>query len=393
MDLRSEAFVSDPYPTYARMRASTGGVWYACPNRLGTGGLWLITRYDEVCRVLRESTLVSKESARLVPEARRTPLDYSMLSRDPPDHRRLRELAAPVLGPDRVVALSGLIEGEVDRLLEKFLSGELSDFVNGFALPLPVLVICAVIGLPLEDANVLRGWTNDLMAEFDSVLSDSEVQRRQRSAAAALSEYFGDKLREKTPRPGSILEALAADASPSLHRDREAMGLLFLLLVAGYETTVNLLANGLFTLLEHPEQMELLRREAGLLDSAVDEMLRYESPLQRATFRVTREAFEVGGRVIEPGQQVSAVLASANRDERQFDEAARFDIRRRPNRHLAFGLGIHRCLGERLARLEARIAFGRLLERTSAIELTAAPTWRALTMFRGLGSLPIVARS
>jgi cytochrome P450 len=392
MDMRSEAFLNDPYPAYARMREKAGGVWYACPNRLGTGGLWLIARYDEVCRVLRESTLVSKDSARLIPEARRTPVDYSMLGRDPPDHRRLRDLAAPVFGTDRVAELSGLIEREVDRLVEELLSGEQSDFVDDFAPPLPLLVVCAVIGLPLEDAQTLRGWNNDLMAEFDSVLSDSEVQRRQRRAATALSEYFGQKLQEKTPRPGSILEALATDSSSSPQRDREAMGLLFLLLAAGYETTVNLLANGLFTLLGHPEQMELLRRDPGLLDSAVDEILRYESPLQRATFRVTRAPFEVGGRVIEPGQQLSVVLASANRDERQFDEAARFDIRRRPNRHLAFGLGIQRCLGERLARLEARIVFGRLLERTSTLELTGAPGWRAMTMFRGLNSLPIVAR-
>ncbi|HEX2881906.1 MAG TPA: cytochrome P450, partial [Polyangiaceae bacterium] len=205
-----------------------------------------------------------------------------------------------------------------------------------------------------------------------------------------LHSYFEQELTRPDPPAGSILDLLSKrpDASRA-----EAIGLCLLIVVAGYETTVHLLGNGLRSLLRFPDQLQLLREQPQLLDSAIEEMLRFESPLQRSTFRVVREALEIGGRKLQPGTQVAALFGAANRDETQFADAERFDIRRNPNKHMAFGVGVHRCLGERLARLEAKLVFGRLLERTSTMDLqTTTPRYRRTTMFRSLETLPVALK-
>jgi cytochrome P450 len=201
-----------------------------------------------------------------------------------------------------------------------------------------------------------------------------------------LQQYFEQRLARPDPPAGSILELLRnrPDASRG-----EAIGLCLLIVVAGYETTVHLLGNGLRSLLRFPDQLQLLREQPELIDSTIEEMLRFESPLQRSTFRIVREPIEIGGRQLLPGMQVAALFGAANRDETQFPDAERFDIRRNPNKHLAFGVGVHRCLGERLARLEARLLFSRLLERTQTIELEAPPRFHRTTMFRSLEALPV----
>lgn len=237
----------------------------------------------------------------------------------------------------------------------------------------------------------MKGWADDLMTGFDSGLSDQDIQNKQAESMQALTGFLSRLIATHKPGNENLISYLnqrhIQEHFPSV---AEILSLSILIVLAGYETTVNLLGNGMRTLLLHPEQMTRLRENPGLLNSAIDEMLRFESPLQRSTYRVTTEAFSIGGVKLEKDQQVSAVIGAANRDPDQFPNPDVFNIERTPNRHVSFGLGIHKCLGERLARLEARIAFRSLLENFSHIELASTEAdWQQKTLFRGLKSLHI----
>ncbi len=398
MYFASSEFVQDPYPTYRRLREQGGAHWVEHPNRIESGGLWLFTRYDDVSAILRDADAISKDVTPLVSTDQLTPFDTSMLNSDPPRHTRLRSLASPVFSPARVAALRARIALVVDGLLDELIDAGDVDFVSRFAFPLPLTIVSELLGVPRDDAAELKALTDDLVSGFDSALDTEEVKRRQRASMTKLSGYFDGLLSAASAPEGSVLAMLRAlpnRAGWTPDSDRsDSLGLCLLLLVAGYETTANLLASGLLTLLRHPEQLERLRREPTWLDPAIEELLRFESPLQRASFRVSTRAVQIGATRVEAGQQLAAVLGAANRDERQFPDPDRFDITRSPNRHLGFGSGAHRCLGERLARLEARIAFARLLERASVLELgRERPRWRNKTMFRGLEALIVNLRA
>jgi cytochrome P450 len=244
--------------------------------------------------------------------------------------------------------------------------------------------------VPEQDSLQLRDWTEQLLFSFDSIITKTTTLQASEHWMQLLESYFDQQLTRRDPPGGSILDLLSK--RPDVTR-AEAIGLCLLIVVAGYETTVHLLGNGLRSLLSFPDQLRLVREQPQLLESAIEEMLRFESPLQRSTFRVVREAIEIGGRMLQPGTQVAALFGAANRDETQFTDAERFDVRRSPNKHMAFGVGVHRCLGERLARLEAKLVFARLLERTSTMEMqTATPHYRRTTMFRSLESLPVLLK-
>jgi cytochrome P450 len=267
------------------------------------------------------------------------------------------------------------------------------EFMSDFALPLPVIVIAELLGVPPEDQSTFHAWSNKFITSIDAVRASEDSRKESQQAVASLAGYFADliRLRREQPR-GDLISALiqARDSQDRLSED-ELIAMCMLLLIAGHETTVNLLGNGLLTLLNHPEQLFRLKGDPGLLPSAIEEMLRFESPVQRATFRITKEAIEIGGTTIEKNQQISAVIGAANRDPDQFLHAEEFDIARQPNRHLAFGLGIHFCLGAPLARTEARIGFERLLEQFPDLHLASeTPRWNPNTFFRGLTILPVV---
>jgi pimeloyl-[acyl-carrier protein] synthase len=259
-------------------------------------------------------------------------------------------------------------------------------------LPLPVIVIAELLGVPPEDHHTFHAWSNQMVTGFDAVRRSEEHVKQTQEATLALGQYFADLIRRRRQQPRDDLISaltLARDAQDRLTED-ELLAMCMLLLIAGHETTVNLLGNGLLTLLRHPTQLALLKNHPERLLSAVEEMLRFESPVQRATFRFTAETFEIGGRTLDKGQQVSAVLGAANRDPTQFPQPDTFDITRQPNRHLAFGLGIHFCLGAPLARTEARIGFARLLEQLPNLQLVSqTPDWSTNTFFRGLSTLPV----
>lgn len=389
IDLASPEFLADPYPTYARLRENRGPVFLSFAG--SAGGMWLVTRYGDVSAVLKE-TGISKETGRFVPPPPPTPLDATMLFKDPPVHSRMRSLANQAFTPKRVKDLEGRIEEIANTLIDRVATQGEMDFIADFAMPLPIIVIAEMLGVPAEDRETFRRWSNDLISGTDMVRGTDERRRKQGEAIQSLTIYFTRLIAERRAEPrGDIISALIeAQEEGGRMSHEELLGTCILLLVAGHETTVNLFGNGLLTLLRNPDQMALLIERPDLLPSAIEEMLRFESPVQRGTFRMSIAPVEIGGTTIEPGHIVSAVLGAANRDSEQFPDADRFDITRSPNRHLAFGLGIHFCLGSALARTEARLGFGRLLERLPNLQLASeTPDWNQNTLIRGLRSLPL----
>ncbi len=389
IDLSSPEFLANPYPVYAHLREAQAPSWL--PHGGSTGGMWLFTRYEDVAEILKEAR-TSKDLSRLLPPEKLSPIDHAMLSKDPPDHTRLRSLANQAFTPSRVRDLEPRIAHLADDLIRRVQSRGQMDFMADFALPLPVIVIAELLGVPPEDREMFRAWSNQIVTGVDAVRASQEIVQKQEEALMALADYFTDLIRQRREQPREDLISAMIQARDAQDRlsEEELLGTCILLLIAGHETTVNLLGNGLLTLLPHPDQLALLRRRPEEITSAVEEMLRFESPVQRATFRVTTSAIEIGGTTLEKGQQVSAVIGAANRDPAQFPDPDRFDVTRHPNRHLAFGLGIHFCLGAPLARAEARMGFIHLLQKLPTLRLVnEVPDWGPNTFFRGLRSLPL----
>jgi cytochrome P450 len=388
-DLSSPEFLANPYPFYRQLREAGAPFWL--PHGGATGGMWLFTRYADVAVLLKEAH-TTKDAARLARPEQLTPFDHNMLGKDPPDHTRLRALANQAFTPARVRDLEPRIAQVVDNLLARVRLQGGMDFMFAFALPLPVIVIAELLGVPPEEQDTFHAWSNQMITSVDALRASQADCDQSQAAAFSLARYFADLIQRRRAAPrDDLIGALitARDAQDRLTED-ELLAMCMLLLIAGHETTVNLLGNGLLALLQHPGELARLRAHPELLPCAVEEMLLYDSPVQRATFRLTTASVELGGARLEAGQQVSAVLGAANRDPEQFPDPDVFDIARLPNRHLAFGLGLHFCLGAPLARAEARIGFGRLLEQLPELRLaTSAPEWNANTFFRGLRALPV----
>ena len=389
-DLFSDDFFQNPYPVYREMRKQEKAYWMPIQDRTKIDGIWMVTRYRDVVSILRGSQTTSVDIKRLVPEPEWNAFDYTLLFSDPPDHTRLRALVADQFSNPRVRRLEAIISSTVDQLIDRLQDKETVEFQGEFALPLPVMVISGLLGTPMEDSEQLRTWSVDLMKGFDTTVTDAEFLRKQGKVLSDMSHYFTGLLARGRQPAGTIIEQLAENTRAAACSPQEALAHCLLMLVAGHETTVSLLCNGLLDLLNHPAELGKLRENPGLANLAIDEMLRCEAPLQRATFRAVTAPLKLSTQEVPPGQRVSAVIAAANRDPEQFPDPDRFDITRKPNRHMSFGLGLHKCLGERLARTEGRIAFNRLLQRIPSIELAVdKPRWQARSLFRTLESLPL----
>jgi cytochrome P450 len=400
-DLASPAFKANPYPFYAGLRAGAP-VWSATLRDRRTA--WLVTRYEDVAGVLKDDTFAKDKLNAMDPEQRAKtpwvpgflkPLERNMLDLDDPDHARLRALVSKAFTPRIIERLRGRIEALCEELLDamererKRESG--TDLVAGYALPLPATVIAELLGVPAEDHARFHRWSNRLVS-----VSSRRDMLRALPAALSFVRYLRNLVERRRAGPeDDLITALirAEEAGDKLSED-ELLAMAFLLLVAGHETTVNLIASGTLALLEHPEQTERLRREPSLVKPAVEELLRYTSPVELATERYARQDTEIGGRRIPRGGLVLAVLGSANRDERHFEDPDVLDLARDPNRHLAFGRGgVHHCLGAPLARMEGHIALSALLRRFPGARLAMAPEslhWRRGLFLRGLEKLPLV---
>jgi cytochrome P450 len=317
----------------------------------------------------------------------------NLLSMDPPDHTRLRRLVTGAFTPRAIAGLEAWIRDVTVRLLAAADSPAGFDLIDALAFPLPITVICHLLGVPAEDQAQFRAWGHDVAATLDPQTAAS-ARAQTRAAELALTGYLQDLVRERRASPDdSILSALiAAEDEGDRLSSGEVVSTALLLLIAGFETTVNLIGNGTVALLGDPDSWNRLRQDPALVPAAIEEMLRYDSPVQ-LTSRIATEDVEVGGSVIGAGRPVVVFIGGANRDPDVFERPDEFRIDRPdPGRHLSFSLGMHHCLGASLARLEGRIAIEELTRRYPALELAASPTRRPLLVLRGFESVPVRAR-
>lgn len=383
-------FVADPYPMYHRLRAED-------PVHHSPLGFWVLTRYPDVMAMLRDPRLIKEPIAAFVAArfgmAVPPGLGLSMLDRDPPDHTRLRGLVSKAFTPRALERLRPEIQQIVDGLLDEVEARGSMDLVEEFAYPLPVRVICEMLGVPVKDHERFKAWGLDIARGLDAIMlpPDSEVGQRSVSGRRALADYFRGLIAERraAPRDDMLSALIAAEEAGDKLNEEELLATCILLLVAGHETTVNLIGNGTLALLRHPDQLRKLRERPGLIGTAVEELLRFDGPVQR-TARIPSEDVTIGGQTIGKGEMVMPFLGAADRDPTQFPDPDRLDITRADNRHIAFGMGIHFCLGAPLARMEGQIAINTLLARLPKLALaTDRPQFRQSLTLRGLQALPL----
>jgi len=398
LDLKSWRNVQDPFPVYAWLRDHEPVHWSESLNA------WAITRYDDVVELLNRPETFSSDRFRRIDEryASQRPavravadiLGNWLVFRDPPDHDRLRGLVQSSFTPKHLESSRDRIQRTVDALLDGVVARGAMDFVRELAFPLPAIVIAGLMGAPERDIEPIKAWSDRLASYLGGAVDDRDNFAEASAGVAALVDYFRALLRERERRPEDDLMTLmlrAEHEGDHLTRD-EVVANCVLLLFAGHETTTNLLGNGLFHLLRHPAQAALLRADPSLLHHAVEELLRYDGPVP-ATVKIATEDVPWRGRTIRRGDMVVPFLASANRDPRQFLDPDTLDVRRQPERHLAFAWGIHFCLGAWLARLEARVVLDTVFRRLPDLALApGAPRWKPMLFLRGLESLRLAWR-
>ncbi len=396
-DLYSPEFKAHPYETYAKLRAEN-------PVRLHQGmqiPIWFVTGYEEAKQVLSDhKTFVKRYENVLTPEERaeQPPVPdvfelvrNHLLGQDPPDHTRLRALVSKAFTTKRVNALRPRIQAIADGLLDKVQDQGQMDLIDDYAFPLPVTVIAELLGVPAEDQDKFRAWSDALIETQQT----PEQQQAFKQHMMAFIYYMGQLFAERREHPqDDLITALiqAEEAGDRLSHE-ELFSMVLILLVAGHETTVNLIGNGMLALMKHPDQMQLLQNNWGLIDTAVSEILRYDGPAERATTRWAARDVVFNGQKIKRKDPIIVILGAASHDPAQFSEPESFDILRDSSNSLAFGYGIHYCVGAPLARLEGEIAIRTLLQRIPNIYLArpeAALEWRASTILRGLKHMPVV---
>jgi cytochrome P450 len=380
----------DPYPHYARMREQ-------CPvahvQRRSGLAPYLVTAYADAKAALADPRLsLNPETARPALEAAGfghiflgtgPSIGGSLLRTDPPDHTRLRRLVMAQFTPRRVAQLRPRIQAYADELVDAFAPQGRAELVGAFAEQLPALVIAELLGVPAADRERFRKWAADSLLPAGHSTGEDPM--------AALGAYLAEAIERRRTDPGDdLLSLLVAGEADDKLDAREVLSAAILLLIAGHETTVNLIGNGMHALLTHPDQMALLLERPELVPGAVEEFLRYDGPVERSVTRFTTEDVEIGGTTIPAGSVVNVVIGSADRDGTAYPDPDRLDVLRQPRAHLAFGHGIHFCLGASLARLEGEIAFTTLLRRLPGLALaTDQVEHRPSIMMRGLAALPV----
>lgn len=397
------ATIADPYPRYRQLREEDPVHWHQ-----GLNG-WVLTRYTDVLGALRDqrlsSALMSGFTERL-PEAageKIQPLirlfSDMMLMSDAPDHTRLRMLANKAFTPRVVDRMRSNIQATVEGLLDDIQKSRGQDgrqdgrfdVIQDLAYPLPAIAISEMLGVPAGDRDQFKNWTGDLAAFLGNVRMVAETGEVAQKSVFELSDYLRNIISQRRlePQEDLISALVAAEEEGDRFSEAELYSMCILLMMAGHETTTNLIGNGLLALLQNREQLELLRAGPEMIETAVEEFLRYDSPVQSAA-RIAMADIELGGKRIDKGQRVTMVLGAANRDPERFSNPDRLDIAREDNRHLSFGFGSHFCLGAALARLEGQIAIGGVVQRWPDLRLDADELeWRYNPAFRGLISLPV----
>jgi len=394
-DILDPQFKADPFPFFAQLRKEAP-VWsIVLPDKTR---VWLLSRYEDVFALFSDWRFAKSRYNAMTPEQlRRQPwvppmfraLERTMIDLDQPDHTRLRALVHKVFTPRIVEQMRARVQSLAEELLDAAVRRGEMDLISDYALPLPMTVITGILGVPSHDRARFHRWSKQ-------IVSVNQFNQNWRVIPAVwkfnryLRSFF--KIRRAEPQDDLISALIKAEEAGDKLSEDELLAMVFLLLVAGHETTVNLIGSGVFELLRHPEEMDKLRRNPALITSAVEELLRFTSPVFLSTERYAREDVTLHGVTVPRGGMALGVIGSANRDERIFSEPDALNLSREPNRHLSFGQGIHYCLGAPLARLEAQIAINTLLSRTRNLilkEPSNSLRWRQSLILRGLEALPI----
>ena len=397
-DPASPTTLADPYPVFAELREADALHWSEPLHA------YVVTRYADAVTVLRDPRFsadrISGGLARLTPSAPegvRTlmeSLGLWLVFSDPPRHTRLRRLINKAFTPAAIERLRPATQEVVDTLVDALPADGNVDLIPSLANPLPAVVIARIIGVPEADHEQFKAWSDDLAAFVGGSFGSADKRDRAQRGALALGKYVREMLHHRRPSPGSdILSALiAAEERGDMLGEDEIVATCVLLLFAGHETTTNLIGNGTYALLRNPSALAALRADPASLPRAVEELLRYDGPIG-AMGRIALEEVELSGGVVPAGKRVNAMVNAANRDPREFASPDALDFERSENRHIAFGIGIHYCLGAPLARLEGQLTFEALLRRFPNIELDGEPAWNDSLSLRGLRSLPLALRA
>ncbi|MEV7088361.1 cytochrome P450 [Streptomyces sp. NPDC093085] len=393
-------FATDPYPAYAWLREHAPVHRTELPSGVEA---WLVTRYGDARQALADARLSKNPTHHAGPEhtrgrtgipgERKAELMTHLLNIDPPDHTRLRRLVSQAFTPRRVAEFAPRVQELTDRLIDGFAERGSADLIHEFAFPLPIYAICDLLGVPPEDQDDFRDWAGMMIRHAGGPRGG--VAR----SVKKMRGYLADLIHRKRENPGDdLISGLIRASDHGEHlSENEAAAMAFIILFAGFETTVNLIGNGMHTLIRNPAQRERLQRslaagETGLLATGVEELLRYDGPVEMATWRYATEPLTLGGQRIAAGDPVLVVLAAADRDPARFSDADTLDLARSDNQHLGYGHGIHYCLGAPLARLEGRTALATLLTRLPDVRLSEDVSdlrWRGGLIMRGLRTLPV----
>jgi cytochrome P450 len=391
--LFTTGFVDDPYPTYAHMREAGPVHRITLPGGVPA---WLVTRDEEVRQAfLSEDFSKEMETYWYAYREGRLPMvgdvviamADNMLVADPPKHTRLRASVTREFTRKRVNALAPRVRETVEHLLARIIAARDGagpahvDLVEEFAALVPMRVICPLLGIPDEDGEFLRPLVSTVMS------NDDNGQSNALAASQGVNDYLAALVKDKRRTSGEDLSATLVDNGDL--SDHEVVEMLALLMAAGHETTVNLLGSSILALLRHPEQLASAVQDPARWPAVVEEVLRWDSPVQNVLWRFTRRPVTLGGTPIPPGEAVALSVAAAHRDPRRYQDPEKFDIGRDRSDHIAFGHGIHRCIGAELARMEARLALPLLFERLSGLRLAGAPSYRSSTISRALTHLPV----
>ncbi|MBA2391318.1 MAG: cytochrome P450 [Ktedonobacteraceae bacterium] len=397
--LFSEAFLADPFPLFAQLRSKGAVVALPVPSGSGTSSFWMVTQLEEAIQVLKNQLFTVDPST--IPLDDNQPssprglgglggiLGQSMIAVDEPDHRRLRSLVSKAFTPKYIQSLRPGIQKIADDLLDRVQEQGHMDLVNEYAFPLPINVISNMLGVPSEGQALIREWS-ELFSSGGAARQDPSRLMITQTFAEYLLKIIAEK--RAHPQDDLISQLVQIEEAGDRLDEGELLSMIALLIFAGHETTSNLIGNGMLMLFDYPAQMQRLRADPSLVPAAVEEFLRYNGPVLAPAPRYATADVTLGGQQIRKGDTILTMLGSANRDEAQFTQPEELDIARSLNRHVAFGQGIHVCLGAPLARLEGDIAFTTLLRRLPALRLAVARdaiTWRGGFVLRGISSLPV----
>ncbi|MEH7120477.1 cytochrome P450 [Neobacillus vireti] len=393
IDFLNEDFIRNPFPLYKEIRETDPIYRFLMPN----GHLaWIITKYKEAVEILNDSRFVTNYPGNNQTTEPKLPphqeiISRNLLSVNPSDHRRLRRLVQKAFTPRMVERLRGRIEEITNQLLDRVQHKGEMNLIDDFAFPLPIIVICEMLGIPIEDQDKFREWSDVIMEGVNNPNFSQQSEQVMIEFVDYLKELIGK--RRNNMQQDLISDLISVEDEGDVLTEHELYALIFVLIIAGHETTVNLIGNGVLALLEHPDQKEMLKSQPELIHSAIEEILRYNGPAEVSNIRFATEDVEFRGKHIHKGDMLFVALSSANRDSAQFINPDTLDITRGANNHIAFGKGVHYCLGAPLARLEGEIAINTLLKRMPELRLKSDQSlieWRTGMIIRGVKEIPLL---